>query len=173
MRYLLKKVSGQVFFVSLSGENACHDANDLSMLAKELNAEYASVDEVLDKHGLDQAPTEAECIPAENFIKADEIIFPEVKQLLGKNKPVIFDGCFYHKEHIEHLIKNLSYPHHIFTLKASLEICIERDKNRNKVYGEGAACAVHYLVSKFDSGIVINTENKTAEETLREVIASI
>ena len=143
------------------------------MLAKELNAEYISIDEILDKHGLDQAPPEAECIPVENFIKADEIIFPEVKQLLEKNKPVIFDGCFYHKKHIEHIIENLNHPYFVFTLKASLDACIERDKNRNKTYGEGAAGAVHYLVSKFDYGILINTENKTVEETLRQVIANI
>ncbi|MCB9492777.1 MAG: hypothetical protein H6679_00715 [Epsilonproteobacteria bacterium] len=36
IRYLLKKVSGQVFFVPLPGD-ACHDPQDLAMMAKELN----------------------------------------------------------------------------------------------------------------------------------------
>jgi folylpolyglutamate synthase/dihydrofolate synthase len=37
VRYLMKKVSGQMFFVPLPGDVACHDVNDLAMMAKELN----------------------------------------------------------------------------------------------------------------------------------------
>lgn len=37
IRYLLKKVSGQIFFVSLPGDVLSHDAQDLAMMAKELN----------------------------------------------------------------------------------------------------------------------------------------
>ena len=51
-------------------------------LAKELNAEHISMDKVLEENGLDKVEPDAECIPAKNFILADEIILPEVK---GKN----------------------------------------------------------------------------------------
>jgi len=37
VRYLLKKVSGQILFVPLSGDMVCHDVQDLAMMAKELN----------------------------------------------------------------------------------------------------------------------------------------
>ncbi len=37
IRYLLKKVSGQVFFVTLPGDLASHDPQDLALMAKELN----------------------------------------------------------------------------------------------------------------------------------------
>ncbi|MBX9831136.1 hypothetical protein K2X40_04210 [Candidatus Babeliales bacterium] len=37
IRYLLKKVSGQIFFVPIPGSVACHDAQDLALMAKELN----------------------------------------------------------------------------------------------------------------------------------------
>lgn len=37
IRYLLKKVSGQIFFIPLSDMAACHDAQDLAVMAKELN----------------------------------------------------------------------------------------------------------------------------------------
>ena len=37
IRYLLKKVSGQIFFVPLPDITACHDAQDLAVMAKELN----------------------------------------------------------------------------------------------------------------------------------------
>jgi len=37
LRYLLKKVSGHIFFVPLPGSGVCHDPEDLANLAKELN----------------------------------------------------------------------------------------------------------------------------------------
>ena len=37
IRYLLKKVSGSIFFVPLPGSGASHDVADLAMMAKELN----------------------------------------------------------------------------------------------------------------------------------------
>lgn len=37
VRYLLKKVSGQIFFVSLPGNVISHDPQDLAVIAKELN----------------------------------------------------------------------------------------------------------------------------------------
>jgi len=37
MRYLLKKVNGQIFFCPLPGHMTCHDAQDLGAIAKELN----------------------------------------------------------------------------------------------------------------------------------------
>jgi dihydrofolate synthase/folylpolyglutamate synthase len=37
IRYLLKKVSGQIFFVTLPGSEASHDTAELSLMAKELN----------------------------------------------------------------------------------------------------------------------------------------
>jgi folylpolyglutamate synthase/dihydrofolate synthase len=37
IRYLLKKVSGQIFFVPLPSDTPCHDVQDLGIMAKELN----------------------------------------------------------------------------------------------------------------------------------------
>jgi len=37
IRYLLKKVNGQLFFVPLNGDEASHDVNELNTMAKELN----------------------------------------------------------------------------------------------------------------------------------------
>jgi predicted kinase len=138
-------------------------------LAKLLGAEHISMDSVLEKHGLDKVAEGEECIPAGNFIKADDIIFPKVKEMLGQGKTVIFDGCFYHKEHIAHITKSLAYPGVVFTLKASLETCIDRDSKRAKPYGKDAAGAVHHLVSRFDSGTIIQTEGKTIGQVLDEI----
>lgn len=133
-----------------------------------MNAQYFGIDEVLADHGLDKVYPDAECIPAENFIKANEIILPAAKQALEQGEVVIFDACFYHKEPIEHLIANLPYPHYAFTLKAPLEICITRDAARGKTHGEDAARAVHGLVSRFDFGTVIDATG-TLEDTLRAI----
>lgn len=139
-------------------------------LAKRLNAKVFHMDGVLEKHGLDKTPPSAPCIPAENFIKANEIVLPAAKKALEQGKVVIFDACFYHKEVVEHLIKNLPFPHHIFTLKVPVEICIARDAARAKVYGEGAAIAVHNLVSRFDYGVNVDVSG-TMEEAVEQIMA--
>ena len=138
-------------------------------LAKKFNGEYIDIDKVLNENGLDKIDADAECIPADNFIKADDLFLPKVKEKLHKGQQVIFDACFYHRTHLEHLIRNLPFPHYVFTLKAPVDICIKRDSGRGKAHGEDAARAVHYLVSRFDYGTVVDTGNKTADETLREI----
>jgi len=138
-------------------------------LAKKLKAKYISIDEVLKKHDLDVIDKKEGCILAKNFIKGNNIILAKIKEKL-KEKVVILDGCFYHKEQIEHLKKNLK-PIFIFTLKAPLKVCIERDTNRKKSYGKDAAKAVFDLVSRFDYGYIIDTENKDIDETVKEIVS--
>ena len=142
-------------------------------LASELNGEYVDIDKILDENGLDKVSENEGCIPADNFIKADNLILPGLKKKLKNNQPVIFDACFYHKKHIDHLIDSLPFPHYAFTLKAPVEVCIQRDSERSKTHGEGAAQAVHYLVSRFDYGTIIDTNNKTIDETFREILKQI
>ena len=75
---------------------------------------------------------------------------------------------------IEHIIQNLkNYPHYIFTLKASVEVCIKRDRERDRTHGEEAARAVHKLVSRFDYGIVINIRNKSIEQIIKEILSHL
>ena len=142
-------------------------------LAKLLGAEHVSMDSVLEKHGLDKVAEGAGCIPAGNFIKADDIIFPKVKERLGQGKTVIFDGCFYHKEQIAHITKSLAYPGIVFTLKAPLETCIKRDSKRGKPYGKDAAEVVYRLVSRFDSGTMIDTEGRSIGQVLEEICSHL
>lgn len=139
-------------------------------LAKKLKAEYISMDYLLQKNGLDKVDEKEGCIPARNFIKADNIILPKIKKLLSKDKIVILDGCFYHHEQIEHLHKNLPFMRYAFNLKASLKECIKRDKDRKYSYGKGAAKAVYTLVSRFDFGVNLNTEEKSPKECVKEIV---
>lgn len=144
------------YYIIIRGPLGSGKSTISEKLAHKLDAKHVHMDEILEQHGLDKMPPNAPCISAENFIKANIIILPEVKQLLDSDKIVIFDACFYHKEVIEHLIQNLPYEHYIFTLKAPLVLCIKRDNHRHKTHGEGAATAVHSLVSRFDYGTSID-----------------
>ncbi|MFA4818212.1 MAG: AAA family ATPase [Parcubacteria group bacterium] len=157
------------YYIIIRGPLGSGKSTIAGELARILDAKHVHMDMVLEQNGLDKMPPEAPCISAENFIKANEIVLPEVKDLLKNGKIVIFDACFYHKEVIEHLIQNLAFPHYVFTLKAPLELCIKRDSERTKTHGEGAACAVHSLVSQFDYGINIDVSGNI-EDTLKLIL---
>jgi len=157
------------YYILIRGSMASGKSTISKRLAKILKAEYISVDAVLEKHKLDKVPPNAPGVPAENFIKADNILLPKVKKLLKKGKIVIFDACFYHKKHILHLIRSLKYPHYAFTLKAPAGECIKRDLKRKKTLGKDSVCAVHWLVSRFDYGIAIKTNKKTINKILNEI----
>lgn len=137
-------------------------------LSKILKAEYVSFDKVLEDNGLDRVD---DAFTQEDFIKANKIVLKEALNNLKEHKIVIFDGCFYFKEQIKHLVKNLPYKGYIFTLKTSLETCIRRDRTRKKVYGRQAAKEVYDLVSKFDDGIKINNNKKTEKEVVKEILS--
>ncbi|MBU3912790.1 MAG: GrpB family protein [Nanoarchaeota archaeon] len=139
-------------------------------LAEELNAKYVSMDKILEENNLEKVSKRQGCIPARNFIKADNIILPKLKKALSSGKIVILDGCFYHKEQIEHLNKSLKFMHYAFNLKAPLSVCIDRDRKRPVIYGKDAAKAVYSLVSKFEYGVNLNTENKSSKNCVKEII---
>jgi hypothetical protein len=92
---------------------------------------------------------------------------------MENRKIVILDGCFYHRKQIAHLYDNLPHRHFAFTLKAPVEVCIQRDRGRELVFGEEAARAVHEMVSGFDEGIVIDTDGKTLAQTVEEITSHL
>lgn len=158
------------YYIIIRGPLGSGKSTVSEKLAHILEAKYVGLDEVLEKHGLDKMPPDAPCISAKNFIKANEIVLPGVKETLADGKIVILDACFYHKEIIEHLVQNLPFKHYIFTLKAPLALCIKRDSERNKSHGEGAAQAVHSLVSQFDYGTIIDVD-KSLDETIKDILS--
>lgn len=142
-------------------------------LAKVLKAKYISIDDLLSEYGLDRVSDEEGCIPVSNFISVVERILPSVVRKLGEGEIVILDGCFYHEEQIDHLLRNLPEPHYAFNLRATLRTCIERDSGRGKAYGVDAATAVYNLVSRFDYGININTDVKTEGQVVEEILSNL
>ena len=136
-------------------------------LAERLEALHISIDEVLATHDLDKS--DGECIPVENFIRGNELVEAQVQSALSAGQVVIFDGNFYHQQQLVHLEREVGVPVYGFTLQAPLSVCIERDAMRQHVYGEGAASAVHNLVSRVDYGINIDTEDQTLTQTIAEI----
>jgi predicted kinase len=138
-------------------------------LARRLNGLYISIDDVLAENGLDIVDEGEPCIPAKNFITAQNLVLSKAKDGLKRGRPVIFDGNFYHHEQLTHLAEALPPDGIVVTLTAPLSVCIARDARRAHTYGEGAAAAVHWLVSRVEAGIVIETEGMTVEETVAEI----
>ncbi len=110
------------FFVIIRGYLGVGKTTVAKQVARKIKAKYFSIDEILAKHKLDRVGRR--CIPLENFVKGNETVLKQAKSLLKKGKPIVFDGNFYHKGHITHLVRNLRAPHKVFTLKAPLKVCI-------------------------------------------------
>ena len=68
------------------------------------------------------------------------------------------------------LISRLNFQHYVFTLKAPLEVCIKRDVEREKTYGEDATKVVFKKSTEFNYGIVINI-NRPLKVCLKEIIS--
>lgn len=138
-------------------------------LAKILKGEYVSIDLILEKLGLDLPY--GKCIPLKNFKKASESYLAKAKKKIDQDKIIIFDGNFYYKDQIRHLMRNLAFECFVFTLKAPLKVCLKRDKKRKLSYGQEAVKAVYKLVSRFDYGITINTDNKTVVQVVKNILS--
>lgn len=157
------------YYIIIRGPLGVGKTTIAKKLVEELNAEYVNLDSVLSKYGLDKVDTE-DGIPVKNFIKAQEKIIPGVRDKLSNGKIVVIDACFYYKEQIQHLIDNLGKDYVVVSLKASVDICIERDSKREKSLGEDSVRAVFGLVDRFDSGLVVDTNGKDVDQIVKEIV---
>ena len=160
------------YFIIIRGPLGIGKSTIAKKLAKKLRGEYISIDEILHKNNLTK-DKEKEYVSQKSFLKSNELSIPKAKVALIKGKIVIFDGNFYWKSQINDLIKKLGYPNYVFTLKASLSVCIERDSKRKKGYGKGAAEAVYKKAVGIRKGKIIDTENKTVNEVVKEIISCL
>lgn len=159
------------FFIIIRGPLGCGKSTIAKRLAEVLNAEYIPIDRVLDGHDLTK-DKEAGYISQKSFIKANEIITPKAKKNLQSGISVIFDGNFYWKSQIDDLIGRLDFPYLVFTLKAPLKVCIQRDSLRAKTHGEDVARAVYKKATEFDYGIIIDI-TKPIENAVHEIHSKI
>ncbi|MDO8598518.1 MAG: ATP-binding protein, partial [bacterium] len=160
------------YFVIIRGPLGSGKTTVARRLAGEIGAEYFSIDQALEDRGVDHVGPDEECIPALNFLAAQEAMLPSIRESLARGRPVIVDGNFYHREQIDHLVRALPFPNAIFALEAPVELCIARDRARSKPLGEDAARAVHHLVSRFHAGIAIDAA-KSADAVLGAIMEQL
>jgi len=134
-------------------------------LARNLNADYFSFDEIMETNKLDTIVGDG--IPSKNFVKANILIL----DLIRNKKRVVLDGCFYRKKQINNLLNNLKTKVHIFTLNADITECSEKNKTRINSLADEDIKQVHNLVSRFDYGTIVNTENKNLHQVVKEILS--
>lgn len=160
------------YYVIIRGPAGVGKTTISKLLADKINADVINFDRVMDELGMDYVEGE-KWIPLHKFMKADEMMLPKFKKDLEDGKNLILDGNFYHKEQIEDIINKLDFPNIVFTLKAGLKECIERDRTRENRLGDKAIGDVFALVSAFDYGINIDTQNKDPEQIVNEIYGQI
>lgn len=159
------------YFLIIRGPLGVGKTTISKKLASILHSGYISVDSVLEQNHLDRV--EGGSIPLKNFLKANRISVQVAKKRHAQGEIIIFDGNFYYKEQIRHLIRHLKARHVVFTLKASVNTCMRRNRSRKLKYDRRAVAAVHNLVSRFNYGTVIDTNNKTPAEVTREILSHL
>ena len=150
------------YYIIIRGPAGVGKSEISKILTKNLKASKISIDSVMHKHKLD-AIKEGH-ISKQNFIQGNKIVIPKAVKLLKNNRIVIFDGCFYDRSQINYLIKNLKFPYTIFTMNATVDECVNRDKKRSTGgIGKKEVKTVYKLVSKNKIGTEIDTSNKTVK----------
>ena len=156
-----------VYFIVIRGPAGVGKSSVAERLANILNGVHISFDKIMKENHLDTIVGDG--ISAENFIKANELVIPIAKKELKNNKVVVFDGCFYRKEQLQHLEKELKYKHYVFSLGATLKDCIARNKTRKKSMSDAAIEEVFVLVYKISPGVIIPTSGKSINEVAYEI----
>ena len=155
------------YCVIIRGPLGCGKTTIAKELSKLMGASYFSVDTILDENKLEE--WDKGYISLQSFLKANDILSLKVFE---SEVPAVIDGNFYYKEQLEDLISKLDSKHYVFTLKTSLDVCIERDKKRTNSLGEDAVKAVFKKSNEFDYGTVIDV-NKTLKECVDEIVSYI
>ncbi len=154
------------FYVVLRGPLGVGKSTVAERLAKKIGAERILIDRILDDHGLWYAGRLSE------FLKANEFAVKGARKFLKKGTPVVLDGNLYWKSQIEDLIHQLDYRHYVFTLKAPLSVCIDRDGRRPTPHGSQAAREVYAKSTKFDYGIGVDA-TRPIETVVREILSRL
>ncbi|HEY1197693.1 MAG TPA: ATP-binding protein [Thermoplasmata archaeon] len=159
-----------VFYVVIRGPLGVGKSTVAESLAKRIEAEHISIDRILDEHGLEE--WDGGYISQKSFLRANARAVERARGFLDKGTPVIFDGNFYWKSQIEDLLIQLDYRHYVFSLKAPLSVCIERDSRRVPPHGSEAAREVYAKSTEFDYGIGLDA-TRPVGSVVREIISHL
>lgn len=120
-----------------------------------------SIDAILDPHNLEE--WEAGYISVRSFIRANDVAIVEAGPLLTGGTPAIFDGNFYYRSQIDDLGHRLKSPGWVFTLRAPLSECIERDRRRAVSLGEVSVREVFAKAAEVEGGIDVDALRPVAD----------
>lgn len=151
-------------YVILRGPLGVGKSTISATLAKALGAAVVSIDQIVDPKW-DGGSLRL-------FLAANREASLRARRKLTRGVPVVVDGCFYWKTQILDLERRLPYPHAVFTLKAPLAVCIERDAGRKVAFGPEAAERVFRKVARVDYGIPIDATRSIAS-TARAICARL
>jgi len=157
------------YFLIIRGPLGSGKSTISEKLAQKLGAKHFSIDRPFDD-GKIIFEEEEGYVSQKSFLEANDIYIEDAIKTLNSGAPVIFEGNFYWQSQIDDLINKLNYPHWIFTLEVPLEVCIERDRNREKSCGKDAAEVVHAKSKEVDCGIPIDG-TKDLNQIIEEIIS--
>ncbi len=141
-------------------------------LSKQLKGKYISIDKIVEDYKLFK-DKEKGMISQKSFLKANKILILKFNKEIIRGKILVIEGCFYWKSQINDLRDKFGKDLIVFTLKANLKACVERDRKRKKPIEKDAIGAVYNAVSKFDYGVLIEINNKNVDEVVEEVIRNL
>ncbi|MGA8709645.1 MAG: AAA family ATPase [Thermoplasmata archaeon] len=159
-----------VFYVVIRGPLGVGKSTVAESLAERIVAERISIDRILDEDGLEE--WDGGYISQKSFLRANARAIERARVFLDQDTPVIFDGNFYWKSQVEDLLIQLDYRHFVFTLKAPLSLCIERDSGRKPPHGREAAQEVYAKSTEFDYGITLDA-TRPVGVMVREIISNL
>ena len=113
-------------------------------------AQVISIDQILEENDLWRTGRLSE------FLEANSRAVDPARRRLKRGTPIIFDGNFYWKSQVEDLVRRLAFRHIVFTLKAPLWVCIERDSRRDRPQGVQGCREVYAKSTRFEYGIGVD-----------------
>jgi predicted kinase len=160
------------FFLLIRGPLGSGKTTVSKRLAKALEAEYISIDAILDEPGVEEWDDEIGFYSERCFLKTSELAAARARLFLERGIPVVFDGNFYWRSQIDNLLSRLDFPNYVFTLKVPLEVCVERDSARIPPHGREATEKVFAKSTEFDAGIGVDA-SQSVDATVSEILGQL
>jgi hypothetical protein len=158
------------FYALVRGPLGVGKTTIATALASAIGGVRVSIDEILDRPGMEE--WEDGRITEASFLRVNEVASELARPTLERGTPVVFDGNFYYRSQVDDLLGRLGPGSAIFSLRAPLVECIDRDRRRPHSYGEQSVREVFGLVERVDVGIPIDARG-TAAETLDAILERV
>jgi predicted kinase len=135
------------------------------ILARELGGACVSIDDLLEDDRWDGGSERL-------FLRANRRAAEKAHASLARGRPVVVEGNFYWSRVVDDLLARIPARSRVFTLRAPLAVCIDRDRGRSVSYGPGATREVYRKVARVRRGTVIDATGPVAR-TVRAIRARL